>query len=335
MSGTAMKSGVRNVLLLLVVLVASSALLGDSFAQVGAARVGILSFAAVKDDPNLQAVLPVFQQALASRGWIEGKNVTFVYRDASREPARFSAAAVELSTANVDVIFATSAPALRAAHAATKTIPIVAGDFTTDPVADGYIESFGRPGGNVTGIFLDAPEFAGKWFEILQAMVPELSRVSVLWDPGPGTTHLKAVRSVAASLSIKLQVLEVKKPADLDDAFSALSGRPQALILLPSPMIYNQSARLARLAAKHDLLAVSMAREFAEAGGMLAYGPERASAWERGGVFVARILEGTSPAVLPVEQPIKIQLVVNMKTAKALGVTVPESIFLRADEVLE
>jgi putative ABC transport system substrate-binding protein len=127
----------------------------------------------------------------------------------------------------------------------------------------------------------------------------------------------------------------VKKPADLDHAFSALTGRPQALVLLPSPMIYNQSARLARLATKHKLLAVSMAREFADAGGMLAYGPERASAWERAGVFVARILEGSNPAVLPVEQPVRIQLVVNMKTAKALGVAVPESIFLRADEVIE
>ena len=330
-----MRSGVRNVLLLLVVLVASSALLGDSFAQVGAARVGILSFSAVKDDPNLQAVLPVFQQALASRGWIEGKNVTFVYRDAGRDPARFASAAMQLSDADVDVVFATSAPALRAAHAATQTIPVVAGDFTTDPVAEGYIESFGRPGGNITGIFLDAPEFAGKWFEILQAMVPGLSRVSVLWDPGPGTTHLKAVRSVAASLGVKLQVLEVRKPADLETAFSSLHGSPQALVLLPSPMIYNQSAQLARLALQHKLLAISMAREFADAGGLLAYGPERASAWERAGVFVARILEGSDPAVLPVEQPTNIQLAVNMKAAKTLGVAIPESIFLRADEVIE
>ena len=197
---------------------------------------------------------------------------------------------------------------------------------------------------NVTSFCRDT-----KVFDLLAAtIIPDLIRSHPLdqplriWVAGCSTgeeTYSLAMlfreQITLAKRSIKLQVLEVKKPADLDDAFSALSGRPQALILLPSPMIYNQSARLARLAAKHDLLAVSMAREFAEAGGMLAYGPERASAWERGGVFVARILEGTSPAVLPVEQPIKIQLVVNMKTAKALGVTVPESIFLRADEVLE
>ena len=266
MSEVATKFGVRNALLFLVALMASTALSGDCFAQTRAARVGILSFSAIERDRNLQAVMPVFKRALADRGWVDGKNVTFVYGDAGSDPVRFAAAAVELSKADVDVIFATSAPALRAAHAATKTIPIVAGDFTTDPVAEGYIESFGRPGGNITGIFLDAPEFAGKWFEILQAMVPDLSRVSVLWDPGPGTTHLQAVRSVAASLGVKLQVLEVKKPANLDHAFSSLSGPPQALILLPSPMIYNQSARLARLASEHNLLAVSMAREFATAG---------------------------------------------------------------------
>ena len=314
---------------------ASATLLGDGFAQARAARIGVLSFSAVENDPNLQAVLPIFQRALAERGWISGQNVTFVYGDAGRDPARFASAAVELSKSDVDVIFATSAPALRAAHAATKTIPIVAGDFTTDPVAEGYIESFGRPGRNITGIFLDAPQFAGKWFELLQAVVPDLSRVSVLWDPGPGTTHLQAVRSVAASLGIELQVLEVRKPADLETAFSTLRGASQALVLLPSPMIYNQSASLARLASRHKLPAISMAREFADAGGLLAYGPERASAWERAGVFVARILEGSDPAVLPVEQPTNIQLAVNMKTAKALGVAIPELIFMRADEVIE
>jgi len=329
------KFRVHKLLLIAGAFLASATLLGDGLAQAQAARIGVLSFAAVENDPNLQAVLPIFQRVLADRGWISGQNVTFVYRDAGRDPARFAAAAVELSKSDVDVIFATSAPALRAAHAATKTIPIVAGDFTTDPVAEGYIESFGRPGRNITGIFLDAPQFAGKWFEILRAVVPDLSRVSVLWDPGPGTTHLQAVRSVAASLGVKLQVLEVRKPADLATAFSSLHGSPQALVLLPSPMIYNQSAQLARLALQHKLLAISMAREFADAGGLLAYGPERASAWERAGVFVARILEGSDPAVLPVEQPTNIQLAVNMKTARTLGVAIPESIFLRADEVIE
>jgi len=307
---------------------------GQAWAQGKAARVGVLSFVAFSDDPNAEVVMKTFRQSLAKQGWIEGKNIAYEYRSANGDPARFDEAAAQLVGLDVDVIFATSAPALHAAFAATRTTPIVAGDFTTDPVAEGYVQSYGQPGGNVTGVFLDAPEFAGKWFELLRAMIPHLSRVAVLWDPGPGTTHLQAVRSAAGLLDIKLQVLEVRRPEDVDRAFSALHGRPQAVILLPSPTIYIQSARLASLAIKYKLPATSMAREFANAGGTLAYGPERASVWQRSAVLVAKILGGASPANIPVERPLKIQLVVNLKTAKALGITIPQSILLRADEVI-
>ena len=166
-------------------------------------------------------------------------------------------------------------------------------------------------------------------------MVPNLSRVSVLWDPGPGATHLQAVRSVAKLLDIKLQVLEVRKPDDLDKAFAALRGQPQAVIILPSPMIYGQSARLAKLTLKHRLPATSMARAFALAGGTIAYGPELTSVWERLAVLVAKILGGAKPGDLPVERSTKFQLVVNLKTAKTLGITIPQSILLRADEVIK
>ena len=192
----------------------------------------------------------------------------------------------------------------------------------------------GGRGGNVTGVFLEAPECGGKWLGLFKAWVPDLARVAVLWDPGPGANHLQAVRNVASSLHIKLQVLEVHKPDDIDTAFSTLRGRPQALIFLPSPMIYWQSARLAELALKHRLPATSMAREFVNAGGALAYGPGRAASWERSAVLVAKILGGSNPAELPVERPTKIRLVVNQKTAKALGITIPQSILLRADEVI-
>jgi putative ABC transport system substrate-binding protein len=165
-------------------------------------------------------------------------------------------------------------------------------------------------------------------------MVPDLSRVAVLWDPAPGANHLQAVRSVAKTLDIKLQILEVHKPDDLDRAFDALSGRPQAVIILPSPMVYDQSARLARLALKHRLPATSMARGFALAGGAISYGPELISTYERNAVLVAKILRGSNPAELPVERPTKIQLVVNFKTAKTLGITIPQSILFRADELI-
>jgi putative ABC transport system substrate-binding protein len=227
-----------------------------------------------------------------------------------------------------------SAPAVRTAYAATRTIPIVGLDLTTDPVAAGYVERHSRPGGNVTGVFLDAPGFAGKWLELLKAMVPGLSRVAVLWDPSPGSAHSQAIQDVAPSFGIRLQVLEVRKPEDIDAAFSAFRGRPQALIVLPSPMLYVQSERLARLALKQRLPATSMFRVFAESGGALAYGPEMSATAERCAVLVAKILGGATPAVLPLAQPEGFELIVNLKTAKAIGLTVPESVLAGATAVI-
>ncbi len=321
-------------LLAVVSLIAVSQWPGQVWAKADARRVGVLSYSAAADNPGFKAVLDEFRHELASLGWIEGQNMIIEYRDAGGDPLRFPGAAKALAELDVDVIFATSAPALRAAHAATRSIPIVGGDFTSDPIAEGYIRSYLRPGGNVTGVFLDAPEFAGKWFELLREMIPDLSRVAVLWDPGPETAHLQAVRSVAGRLNITLQVLEANRPEDLERVFMALDKRSQAIILLPSPMVYNQSAHLARLALQHDLPATSMAREFAIAGGTLAYGPERASVWKRCASLVARILDGTAPGDVTAQRASRIELVVNLKTAKQLGITIPQSILLRADEVI-
>jgi putative ABC transport system substrate-binding protein len=330
-----MRNRVAAVLLLAGAVLINPAWTGQAWGQATLPRVGVLSFSPVNDDPNLQAFLKIIGRELADLGWIEGTTVSFEYRDAHNDPSQFAAAAKALVGLNVDVIAADSAPALRAAYAATRTIPIVASDYTTDPIAEGYVETYARPGGNVTGVFLDAPGFAGKWFELLKAMVPDLSRVSVLWDPGPGANHLQAVRSVAKAFDITLQVLEVNKPEDIDRAFAALRGHPQAVIILPSPMNYGQSPRLARLVLKHRLPATSMAREFAIAGGAIAYGPETTSADKRIADLLAKILGGSKPAELPVERPTKFNLVVNLKTAKALGITIPQSILLRADEVIE
>jgi ABC-type uncharacterized transport system substrate-binding protein len=322
------------VLLVMVALLTSLGWTGESWAQTQMARVGILTFFDVTDGPpRNQWWFEAFRRTLADQGWIEGKNVVFEYRSALGDDSQLAKAAAELVRLKVDVIWATGAPFARAAYAATRTIPIVAQDFTTDPVAEGYVETYGRPGGNLTGVFLDAPEFAGKWVQLLKAIVPGLSRVAVLWDPSPGTAHLQAVQNVAGSLRVQLQVLEVRKPEDIDRVF--LRGQPQALIILPSPMIYVQNERLAKLALKYRLPATSMARQFAEAGGTLAYGPEPTSVFERCGGLVAKILSGAKPGELPVERPTKVQLVVNLKTAKALGLTVPDSILYRADEVIQ
>jgi putative ABC transport system substrate-binding protein len=315
-------------------LLASLGWTGESWGQAKLPRVGILTFFSVTEDATTKQWFEPFRRTLAEQGWIEGKNVAFEYRSANGDPSQSGEAAAQLAGLKVDVIWALGATMVRAAYAATRAVPIVAQDFTTDPVVEGYAESYGRPGGNVTGVFLDAPEFAGKWFELLKAMVPRLSRVSVLWDPGPGPTHLEAVRSVARSLGVELQVLEVRNPDDIGRVFSALRGRPQALIILPSPMLYVQSARLAELALKHRLPGTSMSRTFADAGGAVSYGPDVPSTSGRNAVVVAKILGGAKPADLPVERPTKFNLIVNLKTAKALGITIPESIRVRADEVI-
>ena len=320
-------------LLLAVMLLATLAWPGQVRGQSDTRRVGILSYSVVADETGWAPFLRLFRQTLADRDWVEGKNVSFEFSSAHNEPSKFAAAAKALVDSKVDVIWAISAPALRAAHGATHAIPIVGIDYTTDPVAEGYVQSYGRPGGNVTGIFLDAPDFAGKWFELLRAMIPDLSRVAVLWDPAPGTTHLIAARSIAKSLNIDVHVLEVRKPDDIDRAFTVI-GEPQAVMILPSPMIYNESERLAKLAMTHGVPAISFARAFAGAGGAVAYGPEDNAALESLAVLVGKILDGASPAVLPVERPTKVQLIVNLKTAKALGITVPQSMLLRADEVI-
>lgn len=307
---------------------------GESWGQAKIPRVGILTFDAVTVDATVGTWLEPFRRTLADEGWIEGKNVSLEYQSARSDPSRFAEAAAELVRLKVDVIFAHSASAVCVAYAATRNIPIVGNDFVTDPVAEGYAESYSRPGGNVTGVFLDAPELAGKWFELPRAMVPGLSRAVVLWDPIGSPTQLRAVQSIARSIGIQLQIVEVHKPDDIDRAFSAFRGRPQALIILPSPMIYAQNEQLAKLAIKHRLPATSMAREFADAGGAVAYGPERASTYRRGAVLVAKILAGARPADLPVERPTKIQLIVNLKTIQALGLTVPDSVLVRADAVI-
>jgi putative ABC transport system substrate-binding protein len=254
MHGTRVRRYLQNRVLLAAAVLTAFGWAGQAWGQEKLARVGIFNTSAVtEEDVWWTTLMEIFRRNLAGRGWIEGKNISFEYRSANDDPSQFAEAAEALVERNVDVIWATSAPALRAAFAATRTIPIVGWDFTTDSIAEAYVQSYARPGGNVTGVFLDAPEFAGKWFEILKAMVPDLARVSVLWDPAPGATHLQAVRSVAKSLDIKLQVLEVHKPDDIDTAFSTLRGRPQAAILLPSPIIYGQSPLLAKLALKHRL----------------------------------------------------------------------------------
>ena len=322
-------SGYASVLAVMVL--TAGAWSGECWAQARVPRVGMLI---LSEAVKAQSWHSTFTQGLAERGWVPGKNVVLEYRFARGEGMRFKDGAEELVRLKVDVIYAVSAPSARAAYAATAIIPIVTQDYTNDPVAVGYAESYSRPGKNLTGVFLDAPEFAGKWIELLRAIVPGLQRVVILWDPAPGPAHMKAVQRAAQPLGLQLEVHEVRTPDDLDKVFAAFRGRPQALLILPSPMTYTQNARLADLALKYRLPGTSIARGFAEAGGAISYGPDAAETAQRNAVQVAKILGGAKPGDLPVERPTKFNLVVNLKTAKALGLTIPESVLLRADEVI-
>jgi putative ABC transport system substrate-binding protein len=325
---TGSKRRVRALFVLPVVLCAALAWAPEGGAQAKLRRVGVI--ANVHSDPLLES----FEQGLASRGWIKGKTVAVEYRITGGNASRMAEAAAELVRLNVDVICAWSAPALREAYVASRTIPIVAVDYTTDPVTAGYAESYGHPGRNVTGVFLDAPGFTAKWLESLKAIVPGLSRVGVIWDPAPGTVHFRAVQGAALSLDIEVQVLQVHKPEDIEPAFASLRQRVQAAILLPSPMLYVNNRFMGELALKHRLLATSMFREFADAGGALSYGPYQPAHIERSGMMVANILNGAKPADLPIDRPSKFEFVVNLKTLKTLGLSVPDSVLLRADEVI-
>ena len=305
--------------------------MGTSWAQTKTLRVGVL-YNTNEIRNALSAVR--FFQTLGEHGWVEGKNVLFEFRDSGGDPTRLAEPAAELVRLKVDVLFPIGPPSVRAAFAATRDIPIVAHDLETDPVAAGYAQRYSRPGRNLTGLFLDSPDLAGKWLELLKAMVPRLSRVVVLWDATSGPVPLNAVRNAAPALGVKLQVLKIHTPADIDKAPTAFGGRAQAVIALPSPMMYNENAHLAKLMTKHRLPATSMFVPFAEAGGLLAYGPEMAATFEQCAVLLAKVLGGAKPGDLPIERPNKFIFVLNSKAAGDLHLTVPDTVLLRADRVI-
>jgi putative tryptophan/tyrosine transport system substrate-binding protein len=302
-----------------------------SLAQNKLPRLGMLTLVPPNEDPSWLGFL---RRSLAQQGWIEGKTVSLVVRDAQGSPSNYGQAVAELVSQKVDVIYADSAPAMRAAFAATKSIPIVGGDYTNDPVAAGYAKSYARPGGNVTGVFLDAPEFAAKWLELIREIVPNLRHVAAIWDPSPGDAHLRALTSAAKSMSIQVQVVQVRKPEDIDSAGAAFSTLPQAIVILPSPMLAVERARLVKLATKQRLPSTSMHATFADAGGLLTYGPDDSLADERVATMIGKVLRGAKPGDLPIERPVKFDLIVNLKTAKALNIKIPESVLTRAERVI-
>jgi len=248
--------------------------------------------------------------------------------------------AAELVALKVDVIVAPTTPATVAAKQATKTIPIVFA-VVSDPVTSGFVTSLARPGGNVTGLSVLEPELVGKRLELLKQVVPGVSRVAVLWHPGAVGERtekdvLKEAEAAARALGVRLQVVEARGAENFDRAFSDMTrDRATALIVLPSSMFFDARRRLVDLATKNRLPAVYPFRDFVDAGGLMAYGPNQADLFRRAATYVDKILKGAKPGDLPVEQPTKFELIINLKAAKGLDITIPQSLLGRADEVIQ
>lgn len=281
-----------------------------------------------------------FRLGLTELGYIEGRNIAIEYRAADGKIERLPGLATELVGLKVDLIVALATPAGRAAQQATTTIPIVV-TAMGDPVRDGLVASLARPGGNITGTTFLGPELVPKRLSFLRELLPTISRVAVLWHPGAFSEPtiremLNEVAQAARRLGVQLQLVEVRSADEFDHAFTTMVGaRAEALFQFPSTLLFNERRRIVDLAARHRLPAMFNAREFVQLGGLIAYGANLAELNRRAAAYVDRILKGAKPFDLPIEQPTKFELFINLKTAKALGLAVPDRLLVGADEVIE
>ena len=278
-----------------------------------------------------------FRQGIREVGYIEGQNITIEYRYAEGKLDRLPALAAELVALKVDVIVTGGPQATRPAKKATATIPIVMA-FDSDPVGNGFVASLARPGGNVTGLSALSPEISGKQLELLKEIVPTLSRVAVLGNSAEPANALvlREVELAAGAFGVKLQHLDVLGPKDIETAFRAASkGRADAVLVLLSPVVISHRTQLVEIALKSRLPAIYFRPEFVEDGGLMSYATSFADLSRRAATYVDKILKGAKPADLPVEQPTKFELVINLKTAKQIGLTIPPDVLLRADKVIK
>ena len=287
--------------------------------------------------PESSRLYEAFRQGLRERGWVEGRNAVIEWRFAEGRMERFPDLAADLVRLKVDVIVTLGGPAARAARQATTTIPIVA-VAVSDPVGQGFVASLARPGGNVTGLATLFPELAVKRLGLLKEILPGVSRVAVLWNAAnPGNVIiLRGVQAAARTLGVTLQSREVRGPDDFEAAFAKMSReRHDALMILDDPLLFQYRASIVDFAAKKRLPTMHPFRESVEAGGLIAYSVNLAELNRRAAEYVDKILKGAKPADLPIEQPTEFELVINLRTAKAFGLTIPQSLLQRADLVIE
>jgi putative ABC transport system substrate-binding protein len=281
--------------------------------------------------------IEAFQHGLRDLGYVEGRNITIAYRFTEGQADRLPELVAELIRLQVDVLVTDGGAAIRAAKHATATIPIVMA-ISGDPVGAGLVASLARPGGNITGLSFMMPDVSGKRLEILKEAVPKLSHVAVLRDPDSpeSTLAFKETQTAAQALGVQLQSLEVRSPDEFDQAFAAMTREhADALVVISHPLFFGHRSQLAELTVRHRLPAMFHLREYAEAGGLMAYGANAKDLYRRAATYVDKILKGAKPADLPVEQPMKFEFVINLKTAQTLGLTLPPHLLYFADEVIQ
>ena len=274
-----------------------------------------------------------FRRRLRELGYVEGQNVALEIRSADGRLERLPGLAEELVRLKVDVIVASGRGTIEAAQKATKSVPIVM-VIASDPVASGFAASLARPGGNITGLSTQVTEVYGKRLELLKETVPNLSRVALLWEPGPAPVLLSPLSATAAALGLQLHSVDLRSPREIDGAVAAAARGETGAAIVGGPIAFNHRARLADVAVKRRLPIMGLSAEYAVGGCLMAYGPSYTEHARRAADFVVRIIKGAKPADLPIEQPTKFELVINLKTAKALGLTIPPSLLARADEVI-
>jgi putative ABC transport system substrate-binding protein len=326
--GDQMKRTAAGLIVAVVLGMPGSLTAADTQRKVKIPRVGLLS-------PSPDFFLDAFRQGLRELKYIEGQNISLEYRSAEGRAERLYELAAELVRLKMNIIVTVTSPGVRAAKQATSTIPIVMAG-ADDAVEQGFVASLARPGGNITGTSWLNPELSGKRLELLKEAFPKLSRVAVLREAVGGASSLRATMETARILGVQLQILELRDPNELESAFAAMSReRAGALDVLPGLMITGYMRQIVDLAAKSRLPAIFPDERSVEFGGLMSYGPSLTELYRRAAIYVDKILKGTKPADLPVERPTKFELVINLKAANQIGVTIPPSVLARADKVIK
>ncbi len=321
----------KNLYLFLIIVVLGWGEFADAEQAAKVARIGLLFFGS-RNQPHLES----FQRGLRDLGYVEGKNIAFEYRYAEGDFNRLPQLAADLLRIKVDVIVTTTTQGARAAQRVTRTTPIVM--TTGDPVESGLAASLAKPGGNVTGLTVLLSDLSGKRLELLKETLPKMTRVAVLWNSrdSVAVTAFKETQAAAQGFSLQLKSLEADSIEEIESAFSEIpKARVHALLVILNPLTTLHSKRIVDLAMKHRLPGMYATRQFVEESGLMSYGPDIGDLYRRAATYVDKILKGAKPADLPVEQPMKFEFFINLKTAKQIGVTIPPEVLMRADKVIK